>query len=519
MTKWVVVMVLAIFATGSSFPIFFTDQTYRSLEQLDEALANGEITQEYYDEAVDAFTGISNPESPIDADLSPKFVVTHGGRSIPQWGFASSSVQDLKNDYESVRYDRMWVRGRKYFGRFAAVKQDGQPHLVRELSLAIWRSRWRLEIGRLNTDYASGLTVGLSGLHGKLYQRDDFAPTLLFPTKHRKNGVQFNREFRNLNVSAFVSRLEGYQFFIQSFGGDFTRTFRGANIGLVFLRQQVGEFGNTSRTWNYFSPHLRMGSWSRILTAESSLRLGSATGHFVQYEVKSKKQSQSYIIFSYGTNYQNLESGGYAYSDYDEATLDEVGLVYREKRAGRRGVAIEQTFHFTTEKLSGQLVRWENRLDDRQCVAGRLTFEQSCRIPLLSRLRVQAIYQNLDIEHGTDTRKLITVTTKLMTSGVFIYENHHKIEQRVLESSKKYPFRSRHDFTWKITDDLETIAMINYYDSDLNSPGDNQLTFAVGQEIDTGRDFRFAGRLQTRYKFPTQKLDNWELRINLEVIL
>ncbi len=106
-----------------------------------------------------------------------------------------------------------------------------------------------------------------------------------------------------------------------------------------------------------------------------------------------------------------------------------------------------------------------------------------------------------------------------MTSGVFIYENQHKIEQRVLNSSKKYPFRSRHDFTWKVTDDLESIAMINYYDSDLNSANDNQLTFAVGQEIDTGRDMRFAGRVQTRYRFVTQKLDNWELRINLEVII
>ncbi len=71
MKKWVVAMVLAIFATGNSFPIFFTDQSYRSLEQLDEALANGEITQEYYDEAVDVFateylamTGIA-----IDEDL------------------------------------------------------------------------------------------------------------------------------------------------------------------------------------------------------------------------------------------------------------------------------------------------------------------------------------------------------------------------------------------------------------------------------------------------------------------
>jgi hypothetical protein len=239
----------------------------------------------------------------------------------------------------------------------------------------------------------------------------------------------------------------------------------------------------------------------------------------MQYEFRSKKLSQSFTLFSYAKSYQNLESGGYAYSDYDDATVDEVGLEYREKRAGRRGIAIGQTLNFHPEKLTAQLVRWENRLDDRQCVAARLTFEQSNRFRILRKFRLQAIYQDLDIEHGADTRKLITISTELQPSTSIVYENQHKVEQRVLAGRKKYPFRSRHDLAWRINSNLESTVMINYYNSDLSSEGNDQLTLAAGQELQAGRDFRFSGRLQTRYKFATEKLDNWELRINLEVVL
>lgn len=525
MTKWVVVMILVIFATGNSFPIFFTDQSYRSLEQLDEALANGEITQEYYDEAVDVFATIFG-SNVFPRDSLPQTVpMQEGNRSLPEWRYSAAYRQEFGSEYNSTRYDRLRVEASLFRGRvvtkggLVTEKRTGESYLVHSYSFLIKRRALQIRFGGISPQYANGITVGNSGYHRDLRKRGDFISSILFPIRHQKNGIAITEQYHRSTVAAFVSRLEGDRFYIQSVGGDFTMTEGWADFGLATLHQKIGKFGSSSRMLHFLAPHFRKSRFTRSLTAESSFQIDGAAAHVLQYEFSSKKQSQSYILFSYGTKYQNLESGGYAYSDYDDAAIDGVGLEYREKRAGRRGVAIEQTFHFTTEKLTAQLVRWENRLDDRQCIAGRFTIAQFSRFPILNRLRVQAIYQNLDIEHDTDTRKIISVTTKLMKSGVFIYENQHKIEQRVVDSSKKYPFRSRHDLTWKISEDLESIAMINYYDSDLNSANDNQLTFAVGQEIDTGRDMRFAGRVQTRYRFVTQKLDNWELRINLEVII
>ena len=117
MTKWVVAMVFVIFATGNSFPIFFTDQSYRSLEQLDEALANGEITQEYYDEAVEMYFGLEKPSS----TALPDVLIPLGGRAkslsenrTVQFRIDSKLLQDLQEDYAFVRYDRIAVVGLRH---------------------------------------------------------------------------------------------------------------------------------------------------------------------------------------------------------------------------------------------------------------------------------------------------------------------------------------------------------------------------------------------------------------------
>lgn len=519
MTKWVVAFIIAMSAAGNGFPIFFTDQMFRSLEELDEALANGEITQEYYDEAVDVFATVFGPNSRFQ-ELPPRTVPTQEDQQLlPEWKFTTAYRQDLQAEYSSTRYDRVSFRTRGSRGGLSIEKKIGHPCLVRSLLFTLRRPRLQIDFGGIAPQYASGVTVGNSGLHQELHSSADLRSSLLYPTQHRKNGIGFRYEFLQAITAAFVSRIKGDRSYSQSFGGDFTMTAGWADFGVVMLHQQVGQFGAASRKLIFLAPHLRKRNFSRSFAVESSFQVNGAAAHLMQYEFRTKEHSQSYILFSYAADYQNLESGGYAYSDYEDAILDDVGLEYREKRAGRTGIAIEQTLNFHPEKLTGQLVRWQDRLDDRQCVAGRLTFEQSDRIQLLSRLRVQAIYQNLDIEHNTDIRELITVSTELRPSAFFIYENQHKIEQRVLNVSKKYPFRSRHDFTWKLGPELESIAMINYYDSDLNSDGNAQLTLAVGQDVKARRDFRFSGRLQSRYKFSTRRLDNWELRVNLEVIL
>ncbi|MGB5106275.1 MAG: hypothetical protein WBP29_07210 [Candidatus Zixiibacteriota bacterium] len=519
MAKWVAAFILLMFATGSSFPIYFTDQVFRSLDQLDEALANGEISQEYYDDVLAEFVGPVPIESLVRDDVRQQQRVVAENRQFPEWYYRADYRQGLEQDFVNTRYDRLALAGRKCFVTASLEKRSNRSYLLRDIEFSVRRPYWKLEIGNINPSYASGLTVGRSGLHRELHSADDFGSSVLFPTQNRKNGVAFSREFRSSNLSAFASRVEGDRYFDQSLGSDFALNIGRVKLGLVMLRQQIGEFGAKSRIINYLAPHFQLGERFRVLTSESSFQLGGAAAHLVQFQMKSRQLTQSYTAFCYGSKYQNLESGGYAYSDYDDATIDEVGMEYRDKRAGRGGIAIEQAFRFHPESLTAQLVRWQNRLDDRQCVAGRLTFEQSNRFRILTKLRFQAIYQDLDIEHATDTRQLITLSTELQPLRSFVYENQHKIEQRVLNSNKKYPFRSRHDFALKINPQLESIAMINFYDSDLNTSGNSQLTLAIGEELQSDRDFRFSTRLQTRYKFSTGQLDNWELRLNLEVIL
>ncbi len=531
MTKWVVAMILAIFATGNGFPIFFTDQSYRSLEQLDEALANGEITQEYYDEAVAVFAGDGNSYSEIEFDLEdPKRPMFNRKSSLPTRGlhlkYNTTVQQEMEESFRSVRYDHFLVRSGGVGFDFSTEHKYGQSVRVRSRQFNAYTndSRWLISVGNFEHQPACGVTFGARVAPPPLRGQSNTAESALYPLRSSGNGLHvsyFGLDPR-LEIDGFISRTKGEGFTNTTVGGDIGVGNRFGVPGLVVMSQRIVNSDGRSQTHNYIAPWFYRGSWRGIdAIGESSFQIGGAAAHY--YEVSRARWERTFGFtlagFSYAKNYRNVQSNGYAFSDNEEVTIDKIGLEYSDKRPGRVGILFEQDIDWRTERLTFQLVRWDNRLDDRQCVAGRLTFEQSGRFPLLNRLRVQAIYQNLDIKHDTDTRKLITVTVKLMTTGVFIYENQHKVEQRVLNSVKKYPFRSRHDFTWKITNDLETTAMINYYDSDLNSSDDNQLTFAVGQDVDTGQDLRFAGRVQTRYRFATQKLDNWELRINLEVIL
>lgn len=523
MTKWVVAMVITIFATGNSFPIFFTDQYYRSLEQLDEALANGEITQEYYDEAVEMYIGLDGDITIGFGEMaSPKYwkprkmLNSHGY----QFRYETNLTQDLVGNHDVVRYDNLSFKSRRHQFQMSLESRNGHSSVVRSRRLLLVSHGFRAALGNFTVRYGSGVTVGNSRAMSSL-GASEFVETLKYPAKSRENGISLLAYRGKSNVGLFVSRLEGKGYIRESAGLDINSNSRRFYPGATYLFQRLGNRYGGKRLIHYLAPHF-VYSFSVFsdLSGESSFQVGGASAHYYRLFTNYSESYHEVAFFSYSRDYKNLQSNGYAYSDYEEVSIDELDFTYRDKRPGRFGIVALSRFNASGNiAVEPFLARWENRSANRQCFAAKLGFETSFSRLGRSELRVQVIYQNLDIEHDTDTRKVISVTTKLMKSGVFIYENHHKIEQRVLESSKKYPFRSRHDFTWKITDGLESIAMINYYDSDLNSSDDNQLTFAVGQEIDTGRDLRFAGRVQTRYRFATQRLDNWELRINFEVII
>jgi hypothetical protein len=242
MTKWALAFILMMFATGSSFPIYFADQIFRSLDQLDEALANGEISQEYYDEAVNEFVGPSIADSPVSDDIRPKFTTGFVQHFFPEWYYKAEYRQGLEDDFAATRYDRFSVRGKRYGGTVSLEKRYDHSYLMRDFKVSAWGTRWMLDFGNINPVFASGITVGRSSLHRELHFSEDFRSSLLFPTQHRKNGIAFSREFRRFSLSAFSSRVEGDRYFDQSFGSDFTLTASRNQIGLVVLHQRLGEF-------------------------------------------------------------------------------------------------------------------------------------------------------------------------------------------------------------------------------------------------------------------------------------
>lgn len=515
MTKWALAFILLMFATGDGFPIYFSERIYRTLDQLDEALANGEISQEYYDEFVDAFTGYPSSASTAE-DLRPNMTVLLGTYAIPRWNYTSTYRQRLESNFGSSRYDRISCMGRGFTGSIAFEKLTAKSLLVRSTAFSIWRSKWHLNVGNLNFEYANSLTIGRPALHKELHDDNDFGTSLLYPTRNRKNGIEFEREVGAVTARVYVSRLQGDRYYAQSVGGDLERRTASAKFGLMALRQQASQRGGRSKIITYLVPHTAIGHQDRRLSTESSFQVGGASAHSLRGDLQTGHLRQALEFFSYGKAYANLESGGYAYSDFDDAAIEGTGLEYRDKRPGRIGLSIEQFFNFNAESAFGQIVRWNNRLDGRKCVASRMQYAHSDHEVAL---RVQAIYQDLDLEGGSDIRKLVAAAAEFQPTVALKYEIQHKIEQRILNGSKRYPFRSRHDFTWSIDPRFKAMGMVNYYDGDLQSGASAQVMLALGLEIEPNKDLRFSARCQSRYRFSVERLDTWELRLNCEATL
>ena len=531
MAKWVAAFILLMFATGSSFPIYFPDQVFRSLDQLDEALANGEISQEYYDEVAALFAGEYTLDQNSTDDISDGVLDLQSDHqrfldSTIYLQYNSMIHQRLEQPYQFLRYDRAIVRSNQFELRFITEHTNGASLRVRSRSLSIYdktSGRWSLQLGNFNYAPGCGLTFGKQAPPTLLQAQTSGLRSVLYPRRGSGNGLLFNYRTRDpwIEITGFASRNEGERFSNTSLGG-VIQLVHTSQPGIVVMSQRIVNSDAGASSKYYIAPFFGYDAFKLIAArGESSFQIGGPSAHFYQLDIGRfrRKIRLSIAGFSYAKNYKNIQSNGYAFSDNEDVTIDEVGMEYRDKRPGRIGVLVEQEIGLHTKKLSAQLVRWQNRLDDRQCVAARLTLEDSKRIGILYNFRLQVIHQDLDIIHDTDTRNLIALSTELLSSKSFTYENQHKIEQRALGSTKKYPFRSRHDFSLKINPQLELIAMANFYDSDLNTSGNSQLTLAIGEELQASRDFRFSTRLQTRYKFSTEQLDNWELRISLEMVL
>ncbi|MCC6963761.1 MAG: SHOCT domain-containing protein [candidate division Zixibacteria bacterium] len=529
--KWVVAALAIVWLpiTSSALPIFFTDQIFKSIEQLDEALAAGEISEEDYELVREALLGENwlidgNQLPPETADhaegFAPKNFVAGSTKSV--WSYRSThTISELHS-----RIDRMSFRDSSWYLDVEVERTRTGDWRMRKRSFGYhWGRVAGVGLGDVDLWSWGILTVGNRSAPAALRQIGDFGSSWLFPSLTRQNGIggwfQNGRVGRNLRLQGYSSHVEGNRHFRTSHALAIEMRLRADQYGLTVLHQSIGELGRTPRRAVFLAPQFKKELEYFTLYGESSLMTDGGAAHQYQLEVRRGGSRLDIVAFAYGRNYRNVESGGYAYGDYGTTEISEIDFEYSDKRTGRRGVAVEVEHRPSREVTwRSELIRWRNSLVGREGVAVRVVWMRSgrTRTSLVRMLRLQGLWEDLDLAaSAADSRQWLTATTELRLSERLRSESLVRIGRRTLSARERAEWRARNEIEAKVAEKFRLAAAADWRDSDWGRGGDEKLLLAISERY---VDSAFSGIslvVQTRYYPERGKLDDWEVRLDTKL--
>lgn len=529
--KWVVAALVIVWLpiTSSALPIFFTDQVFRSIEQLDEALAAGEISEEDYELVREALLGenwlIDGKQLPLETTdyaegFAPKNFVAGSTKSV--WSYRSTHAINKLHS----RIDRLSFRDARWSLAVDMERTRAGDWRIRKRSFGYhWGQVAGAGLGDVDPWSWGILTVGNRSAPAALRQKGDFGSSWLFPSLARQNGIggwlQIGRIGRNLRLQGYSSHVEGSRHSRTSHALAIEMRLREDQYGLTVLHQSIGELGRTPRRAVFLAPQFKKRFEIFTLYGESSLMTNGGAAHQYRLERRSPWGSISVLAFAYGRNYRNVESGGYAYGDYSTTEISEIDFEYSDKRTGRRGLAVE-TEHSLNREVTwrSELIRWRNSLEGREGVAVRVVWMRSgrARTSLVRMLRLQGLWEDLDMAaSAADSRQWLTATTELRLSERLRSESLVRIGRRTLSERERAEWRARNEIEDKVAGKFRLAAAVDWRDSDWGRGGDEKLLLAISERY---VDSAFSGIslvVQTRYYPERGKLDDWEVRLDTKL--
>lgn len=492
---------------------FFLEQALRTLRDLDLALAAGEITQEEYDLLLESLLQ-PQTEAGEPAEMALRPALRGDMR------YRSTLTQDLDGDAGFVRYDYLNLKHGRWKAALAFEDRDDRELLIRSRSLGFDNGSFELTLGSYSARLGTGLTCGGARYHSELRQRKDFTASLTQPVRSRFNGAMVSVAGQHLQATGFVSYLEGETATNLVRAGELEYQQRKLRFGVVGLQQQVRDEAGRRATTNFLAPYLQVERAGLVLRGESSFGLEHSAAHDWSIEHRGDRNSVEIEMFSYGSHYHNLQSGGYAYSDYERVEFNENEFSYRDKISGRLGVRIGSSFKpLRKNKVGVDLVRWRVRPESREAAAGRVVLESTNRSALLERLRLTLLWENLDLRRGDDLREVVSLSTSWNLSRRIGCRFYQKYEHRVRGEKVSYPLRLRGRIETLLRRDCSEFVELNYYDPNLDERGNSYIYVAAGQRLIRQGSADLEALLQSRYHFGDDKWENWELRLRLSAAI
>jgi hypothetical protein len=315
----------------------------------------------------------------------------------------------------------------------------------------------------------------------------------------------------------FVSDLAGADFQRTAFGTFVEIDRAKRTVGLIFASQHLGRNTGDRVRDEYLAPYFCFAAKSLTLSGESSFGLGSSPAHVFQAAIERSRIKQELTFFSYARNYQNLQSGGYAYSDYETTTIAPLDFSYSDKRAGRIGVATSSTLEITSDVDVGVgLVRWNNRIDNRRCVAAKASASSRRLAGKRGQFRLRMIWEDFDLAAGTESRQLISTSARTSLTRKVEFEGTVKTERRRRSGTLSFPFAAEVDLLWQQSGNLATAIALRYYNPDVANAATDYAQLTIGEKLTRFKLFSLWIKTQTRYLFDRQRLDGWEARVYLD---
>ncbi len=364
--RWLALSVAFVFLATTAHAQQPSVRPYESEEDLWEALREGEITQDEYDELIEtirlgfdsAFVPASDLEALPGSDagyLSPPDSAANIARSED---LLTTTLRDvgirwrtgfdgrLSSPVENNGYTTGRVEGNNWTALFN-WRQDGRGARWQRRVIELRSHGVTLQAGNVEPRWGRGLVVGRRSrvLGSRIANRPD--GDFIQPALSRFNGVWLQSDkTRTVSIEAVTSDIRAESLTEQMIGAQVSGQRGIVRVGLSGLTGAIKRsHGNAKYTQNVIGGHVQVGEDDRAVLAEIALERDGATAKAAEMVWTFERGRFHGKAWSYSKRFINPWGGGPSHSDRTSVTIPDLDESYSTRTTGERGFSLTTRLH------------------------------------------------------------------------------------------------------------------------------------------------------------------------------
>lgn len=485
---------------------------YESEEDLWEALREGEITQDEYDELIEtvrigtdssfvpasdweALPGsdagyLSHPDSSTDITRSENLLTTTLRDVRVRWrtGFDGRLSSPGQNDgYTNGRIEgsnwkalvswRQDERGARWQRRVVEVRSHG----------------FTLQAGNIEPRWGRGLVIGRRSrlLGSRVTNRPD--GHLLQPALSRFNGLWVRSDANGtVSVHLLVSDIRSDSLTEQVIGAQMVGHHGNIRAGVAALTGGIKQRSAVAKyTQDIVGAHVQVGGNDRAVLAEIAMERNGATAKAAELVWEFERGRFHGTAWSYSGGFINPWGGGPSHSDRTSILLDNIGESYSTRTTGERGFALSTRLNARPLLGGSASAHWD-----------WMTHRETSIEPLAHTWTASVIWQRADIRIRPYARGESTEGERERFALGF-YSCAGPPDRRLslrFEAGRHRVAEDRYVRTgagidWRLNDHVVLEPAVRWVDPNLDQPGDGYWYVYVTEQITPADSWRIEAAL------------------------